>query len=146
MSTVSLLDVNVLIAMTWPSHEAHGKVQRWLSQKGHEPWSSCPITQTSFVRILCNPGFSRHALTATDANTLLQSNLKHPGHQFWEDGIPLHDALHLVEGKLAGHQQVTDAYLLGLAIHKKGRLVTLDRRLSALLPAKATAGDKLTVL
>jgi len=26
-----------------------------------------------------------------------------------------------------GHQQVTDAYLLGLAMHKKGKLATLDR-------------------
>jgi hypothetical protein len=29
---------------------------------------------------------------------------------------------------------VTDAYLLGLAMHKKGKLVTMDRAILALLP------------
>jgi predicted nucleic acid-binding protein len=37
---------------------------------------------------------------------------------------------------LAGHQQVTDAYLLGLAMHKKGKLATMDRAVRALLPDK----------
>jgi hypothetical protein len=32
-----------------------------------------------------------------------------------------------------GHQQVTDAYLVGLAIHHKGRLVTLDQSIVAML-------------
>jgi hypothetical protein len=38
---------------------------------------------------------------------------------------------------LAGHQQVTDAYLLGLAMHKKGKLATTDRAILALLPEKS---------
>jgi predicted nucleic acid-binding protein len=37
------------------------------------------------------------------------------------------------EKRLFGHRQVTDAYLLGLAVHKKGRLVTLDETVAALL-------------
>jgi hypothetical protein len=39
--------------------------------------------------------------------------------------------------RLAGHQQVTDAYLLGLAVHKKGKLATMDRAILALLPEKS---------
>lgn len=32
--------------------------------------------------------------------------------------------------RLLGHRQVTDAYLLALAVRMDGRLVTLDRRIS----------------
>ena len=146
MTRACLLDVNVLIAMTWPSHESHGKVQRWLSELGRERWASCPFTQTAFVRILSNPAFSPNALTAVDAVALLQSNLGHSAHQFWHDDIGLVEAMALLQRKLVGHQQVTDAYLLALAIHNKGRLATLDRKLTALLPEKTAARDVVTVI
>jgi len=41
-----------------------------------------------------------------------------------------------MEEKLFGHQQVTDAYLLGLAIRKKGKLATLDRGILTLAGAE----------
>ncbi len=145
MTTACLLDVNVLIAMTWPSHEAHGKVQHWLSERGREGWASCPFTQAAFVSILSNPAFSPNALTPVDAMALLESNLGHPAHQFWHDDIGLAEAMALVQRKIVGHQQVTDAYLLALAMHKKGRLATLDRNLTALLPEK-TVRDLVTVI
>ncbi len=146
MIRACLLDVNVLIAMTWPSHEAHGKVQRWLLQLGRERWASCPFTQTAFVRILSNPAFSPNALTPVDAVALLQSNLGHSAHQFWHDDIGLPEAMTVLQRKLVGHQQVTDAYLLALAIHHKGRLATLDRKLTALFSQKAAARDVVTVI
>ncbi len=56
-----LLDVNVLIAMAWPTHRAHEKVQEWLARHAREGWATCPLTQTAFVRILSNPAFSPKA-------------------------------------------------------------------------------------
>jgi hypothetical protein len=49
-------------------------------------------------------------------------------------------------GRLLGHQQVTDAYLLGLAMHKKGKLVTMDHAVLALLPARSQASQILTFI
>jgi hypothetical protein len=141
-----LLDVNVLIAMTWPTHHAHGKVQHWLSHRGREKWASCPFTQTAFVRILSNPAFSPNALTPADALVLLKSNLGHPAHQFWPDDIGLPEAVARFEQRIVGHQQVTDAYLLGLAIHKKGKLATLDRALLGLLSERSAERDLVTVI
>jgi toxin-antitoxin system PIN domain toxin len=146
VTSTYLLDVNVLIAMTWPSHEAHGKVQHWLSGRGGEKWASCPFTQTAFVRILANPSFSPNALTTANALTLLQSNLGHPAHQFWPDDIGLMDAIALVQAKIVGHQQVTDAYLLGLAIYKKGKLATLDHKLPTLLSERISTRHLVTVI
>ena len=146
MRAVSLLDVNVFIAMTWPAHRAHGKVQQWLAHHGKEKWATCPFTQSAFVRILSNPAFSSNALTPADALVLLKSNVAHPGHQFWPDDIGLLDAIARCQSRLVGHQQVTDAYLLGLAIHKRGKLVTLDSSIASLLPEKSPDLDSIVAI
>jgi hypothetical protein len=99
-----LLDVNVLIAMAWPTHRGHEKVQGWLARHAREGWATCPLTQTAFVRILSNPAFSPHALTPTDALALLEANLRHPAHRFWADEVGFVQALELLVPKLTGHQ------------------------------------------
>src|SRR5258708_32866298 len=106
--------------MAWPTHSAHEKVQEWLSRHAREGWATCPLTQTGFVRILSNPAFSPNALTPADALGLLQANLGHPAHRFWPDELSFAHALEQFAPRLAVHQQVTDAYLLGLAMQKKG--------------------------
>lgn len=141
-----LLDVNVLIAMAWPTHRAHEKVQDWLGRHAREGWATCPLTQTAFVRILSNPAFSPNAVTPTDALALLEANLGHPAHRFWPDEVSLVQALEPFAQHLAGHQQVTDAYLLGLAMNKKGKLATLDRAVRALLPDKSPESDFVIVI
>jgi uncharacterized protein len=141
-----LLDANVLIAMAWPAHRAHEKVQSWLAPHACEGWATCPLTQTAFVRILSNPAFSPDAITTADAVMLLEANLAHPSHRFWTEEISLTEVLKSFLPRLRGHQQVTDAYLLGLAIHRKGKLVTMDRALRGLLPDKSQEADFLVLL
>jgi uncharacterized protein len=75
---------------------------------------------------LSNPAFSASALTPKNAVLVLESNLNLPHHQFWPDSIPLVDALRNVE-RLTGHGQITDAYLVGLALHRRGKLATFDK-------------------
>lgn len=141
-----LLDVNVLIALVWPTHRAHERVQEWLARHAHEGWATCPLTQTAFVRILSNPAFSPNALTPSDALALLQANLGHPAHRFWPDEVSFVQALEPFAPRLAGHQQVTDAYLLGLARHKRGKLVTMDRAVRALAPDRSPESHFLVVI
>ena len=141
----TLLDVNVLIAMAWPSHTEHAKVQRWLAKRAFLSWATCPFTEAAFVRIVSNPAFSVHALTPSDAFALLRSNLAHAAHRFWPDQISLEDATSPFQSRIAGHQQVTDAYLLGLAAHKKAKLATLDSGVASLLPER-DRGRELLIL
>jgi hypothetical protein len=54
--------------------------------------------------------------------------VNHPTHRFWADDLPLEDAFRHFSGRILGHNQVTDGYLLGLAAHKKGKLATLDAK------------------
>src|ERR1700739_2018682 len=115
----SLLDVNVLVALLWPDHTFHELVQGWFGRNARRGWATCPITQAGFVRIVSNPAFSVRAVSPSDALQALDLTLQHPAHQFWADDVPLSDALNVFEEPPLGHQQITDAYLLGLAINKK---------------------------
>lgn len=144
MNSTFLLDVNVLIAMSWPAHVAHEKVQQWFGKHARSAWATCPFTQAAFVRIISNPAFSPNALTTADAFQLLGSNLKHSGHKFWPDNIGILEATRSFQSQIAGHQQVADAYLLGLALHRKGKLATLDNGILAL--SKGSEPDLVTVI
>ncbi len=144
--TVSLLDVNLLIALLWPAHESHDRAQGWFAHNAHHGWATCPFTQAAFVRIASNPAFSPDAVSPAEAAGLLASNLKHPHHLFWPDEIPFTQAIELFASRLAGHQQVTDGYLLGLAMHRKGKLATMDRAVAALLPAQGQKDDFLILI
>jgi len=128
-----LLDVNVLIAYAWPAHSAHERVTRWFARHAEQGWATCPFTQAAFVRILSNPAFSPDALTTADAISLLATNVGHPTHRFWTNDVGFVEAVRPFRDRIIGHQQITDAYLLGLAIRKKGRFATLDRSVLALL-------------
>jgi toxin-antitoxin system PIN domain toxin len=142
----NLLDVNVLVAMAWPTHQDHSKVMAWLKEHAREEWATCPLTQIAFVRLLSNPQFSPDALTPQESLALLEANLAHPTHLFWPDLVGFAEALRSFEGKLQGHRQVTDAYLLGLAIHHKGRLVTLDRGVVSLPPSKSSQRQRIVLI
>ena len=76
----------------------------------------------------------------------LRANLDHPSHRFWEDDIPFVQSVEPFEDKLVGHRQVSDAYLLGLAIHKRGKLATLNGAILSLLPEKSPNRDRIAVI
>ena len=143
--TCCLLDVNVLIALFWPSHEAHERAQRWFRKNSDEGWATCAMTQAGFVRIVSNPAFSEQAVSPRDALDVLRGSLRHPAHRFWTEDLGVPDALVLFGPRLLGHQQITAAYLLGLAIHKNGRLATFDAGLSSLLPEQSAARSRLVL-
>jgi hypothetical protein len=100
---------------------------RWFADGIEASWATCSLTQIGFVRILSNPAFSRDALSPIEATALLASNLRHRGHQYWNDSLQLPAAVRGLEARLQGHRQVTDAYLLALAHRNKGFLATFDR-------------------
>ena len=127
-----LIDTNVLIALLWPSHAQHTRAVRWFTRHRSNGWATCPFTQAGFVRIVSNPAFSRDAVTPRDAVGVLAANTASKDHAFWPDELPLAEAIAFAGSKLLGHQQVTDAYLLGLVLRRGGRLATLDERITAL--------------
>lgn len=141
-----LLDINVLVALMWPAHVAHETAQNWFRQNARSGWATCPMTQAGFVRIVSNPAFSSEAVAPKEATDLLETNLRHPDHHFWADDMSFVNTVQLFLPRLSGHKQVMDAYLLGLASRRKGKLVSLDRGILDLLPDKKTERDLVVIL
>jgi hypothetical protein len=49
-----------------------------------------------------------------------------PYHEFWADDVSLLDPRIAEVSRIHGPRQVTDLYLLALAVHRDGRFVTFD--------------------
>ncbi len=132
-----LLDTNMLIALFWPSHARHDLAVKWFASHRSKSWATCPLTEAGFVRIVSNRAFSRDAVTPREAIQVLVANTAAEDHQFWPDARSFSQAVAFAGTRLVGHQQTTDAYLLGLAIHLGGVLATLDEHIEALTEPKS---------
>lgn len=127
MSGVALLDVNVLVALFDPDHVHHEPAHRWFAENRALGWATCPLTENGLIRILGNPAYSRAPGQAAPNLKHLEVFCGSSGHIFWPDDVSLRDAeLFDVEAP-PNHRQVTDIYLLGLAVKRGGRLATFDR-------------------
>ena len=124
----ALLDVNVLLALAWPTHQHHGAAHQWFRRESRHGWVTCALTQLAFIRLSSNPSYSQDAVSPQDAATLLLQLTAHATHRFWID-LPAVGTS--VFKHATGHQQVMDAYLVSLARHHKGRVVTFDTKLAA---------------
>jgi len=125
----SLLDVNVLIALLDAAHIAHTSASRWAAAHLHEGWASCPITQNGCIRIMSQPAYPG-AIPAAQVAARLAEAAQHGQHAFWPDSLSLLQPGAIDWSRMLGHRQVTDSYLLALAVSNKGRLVTFDARVA----------------
>lgn len=125
----ALLDVNVLLALMDRDHVHHrAALGWWRSDRGHG-WASCPLTQNGFVRISCQGSFPGRP-TAAQAIAQLRRQIADSDHAFWPDDITIADADWFDHGRILGPNQITDVYLLALAIKNEGRFVTFDHGIS----------------
>ena len=124
----ALLDVNVLIALLDAAHIAHRAAHAWLACEIHHGWASCPLTQNGCVRILSQPAYPAHLPTAAVAERLAQA-ASHSAHHFWPDDVNALQPGVIDWQRVLGHRQMTDVYLLALAVRHGGRLVTFDARI-----------------
>lgn len=122
----ALLDVNVLIALLDASHASHDAAMSWLATNLDAGWASCPITQNGCVRILSSPAYPNMRPIADVAGRLRDATAT-SAHLFWPDDVSLLDTTAIDTSRLHGARQLTDAYLLALAVRHGGRFVTFDR-------------------
>jgi toxin-antitoxin system PIN domain toxin len=129
---VGLLDVNTLIALLWKEHPFHEVCADWFQKSGRSGWATCPITEAGFARVLSSPAFTTRPPSVHSAvNVLKTATESSAHHHFWTDDLPI--AVLAVKWKPPlGHKQVTDAYLLSLAEHHNGSLITFDQRIAHL--------------
>lgn len=126
---VSLLDVNVLIALLDRRHVHHDQAHAWFAAAHRHGWATCPLTQNSVLRILGQPRYPNSPGPPALVAPLVEGLIRHPDHHFWPDALSLLDATDVDSSRLLDAGQLTDTYLLALAVHHGARLVSFDRRL-----------------
>jgi toxin-antitoxin system PIN domain toxin len=133
-----LLDVNVLIALIDPAHVGHEAAHHWFETEGQRAWATCPLTENGVIRIVGHPKYPNTPGSPAVVADIVAQIRELPGHEFWPDDISLVETDHVDRAQILTSGQVTDSYLLALAVAHGGRLATLDRRLSV----KAVGGGK----
>jgi len=128
-----LLDVSVLIALTDEGHVHHKIAMKWFNTSGLD-WGLCAFSEAGFFRISVNPKLGQ--LTFRDATNILAALTKRPGYRYWPLTAAWDDYVAPFRERVWGHRQVTDAYLLGLAIKENGILVTLDKAIRSMAGPK----------
>jgi len=121
----ALLDVNVLIALLDSDHASHDTAMSWFAKHARQGWASCPITQNGCVRIMSNPGYP-NPLPVQAVIKRLADACREDIHEFWLDEVSLLDPDVIDSTRIHGPRQLTDIYLLALAVRHRGRFVTFD--------------------
>jgi uncharacterized protein len=122
----ALLDVNVLIALFTPNHAHAHRAHSWWQENETNGWATCPLTQNGFARITSQVSFPYFSTTSA-AVARLKDIMARTRHEFWADSISVTDEGVFDPAFLLSRRQVTDTYLLALAMKNDGCLVTFDR-------------------
>lgn len=120
-----LLDVNVLIALTSRTHIYHRLVHQWFHDSFDLQWSVCAFTEAGFVRTSTAPRPGQ--ISMIEATTVLTQLARHPGYRYQAITADWQTLCSPFFKRLYGTKQVTDAYLLGLAVREGLVLVTMDK-------------------
>ena len=110
-------------------HSLHGRATQWFGSHARSGWASCPITQNGCVRIMAHPGYP-NALPVRAVIERLAEASASTFHMFWPDDFSLLDAQAVDSARIHGPRQLTDLYLLALAVGHPGHFVTFDSSVS----------------
>lgn len=121
----ALLDVNVLIALLDADHAMHAGATAWFAAHAGDGWATCPITQNGCVRVMSHPAYP-NPLPAAAVIARLGEACAAPEHAFWPDDLTITDGRAFDAARIHGPRQVTDVYLLALAVRHGGCFATFD--------------------
>jgi toxin-antitoxin system PIN domain toxin len=142
---VALLDVSVLVALFNGGHADHDIAHDWFADNRRWGWASCPLTENGVLRVLGNPTQLAGFVPVPQLLESLKRFCAATEHHFWPDDLSLRDRELFNVRSIRGHRQLTDVYLLGLAVKRAGRFVTFDRNVP-LAGVKGARGEHLEVI
>ena len=143
---IRLLDINVLLALAWPSHLHHEVAHRWFGQLRSEGWASCPATQSGFVRLSATRGVVPDPMTPVEAIAAIERSASQPEHHFWPQDEQVGAIAPEIMVRIMGPRQMSDAVLLDLAIKHGGRLATFDQAIGHLIPRGSPLADYIEII
>lgn len=119
-----LLDVNTLVAILDDDHIHHQFASEWFDTP-NLLWAVCSLTEAGFLRYMTNPKLGGMAMS--EATAMLARLAQEPGYQYQPISTDWQTLCGVFFKRLFGHNQITDAYLLGVAVREGLVLVTFDR-------------------
>ena len=123
----ALLDVNVWVALFDDAHQFSERANAFIDRRGTKI-ASCPLTENGVIRVMSLPSYGRRGgLPIHQVRQRLQQACQALDHEFWPDDITLRDDEHVDFSRVQGHHQITDLYLLALAVQHGGCLATFDQ-------------------
>ena len=134
----ALLDVNVWVALFDDAHLFSAQANAFIETPGVKI-ATCPLVENGVIRVLNLPGYGRRGAVGLAAvRDRLRQACDARDHEFWPDDVSLRDSTLVDFSRVHGHQQVTDVYLLALAVKHRGCLATFDQAiaLSAVIGAQ----------
>jgi uncharacterized protein len=134
----ALLDVNVWIALFDDAHLFSRQANEFIGHSGTRI-ATCPLVENGVVRVLNAPRYGKYGTVGISrVRDQLRAACTALDHEFWADDISLRDDARFDLARVLGHNQISDLYLLALAVQHKGRLVTFDQA----VPISAVRGAK----
>jgi toxin-antitoxin system PIN domain toxin len=128
--SVSLLDVNVLIALFDPAHVHHDRAHEWFGRNRKNGWASCPVTIRGCIRVLSSPAYPTVETSPSEVIAHLRVLCQDSHHESWPDSVSLLEETLFRCGMISSLGALTDIYLLGLAVSRHGKLATFDGSIS----------------
>ncbi len=139
-----LLDVNILIALAFPSHSLHQRAHSWFRREPNRLWATCPLTQAGFLRAASRElGGSYAAIRKALGG--LEKDCQSPHHEYWPVDTDLRDLSDAQRSRLIGPNQIADMQLLLLAHRRQGQLATLDTGIRELVSGTRYANSLLVL-
>ncbi len=93
--------------------------------------ATCPLVENGVVRVLSSPHNSRRGtLAIAQVRERLREACGLLDHALWPDDVSLRDDDQFNFARVQGHNQITDLYLLALAVHHGGCLVSFDQAIA----------------
>lgn len=140
----ALLDVNVLLALLDGDHVQHVTAREWFRADVAAGWASCGVTQNGFVRVISQPRYPS-PVPAAQAIARLATASAAPHHQFLPSSVSILDSRIVDPSRILSSRQLTDVYLLALAVTNDLRLVTFDQSIPVAAVNGASAADMLVL-
>lgn len=120
-----MLDVSALLPLADTNHAHHERASEWFAQHGAGGWASCAITENGMARIFSQPSYPGFVPTQQAIEWLMRA-CRSRDHEYWPCDVTIRDAGAIDRSRILGPKQLTDIYLLALAVAHGGRFVTFD--------------------
>ena len=135
----ALLDVNVWVALFDDAHQFSARANAFIEARGTKI-ATCPLVENGVIRVLSLPSYGRRGgLPIHQVRDKLRQACAALDHEFWPDDISLRDDKLVDFNRVQGHNQITDLYLLALAVHRGGCLASFDQAIALSSVHGATA-------